>query len=67
MEQSQKTNQRDELLTRKDAAKVLGISLNTLGKFTKTGKIPAYRIGAKAVRYKMNEVFQSLNKIQTTN
>ena len=57
---------REELLTRKGTAKVLGISLHTLNEFTKSGKIPAYRIGTR-VRYKVNEVFQSLNRIPTTN
>ncbi|HVI43495.1 MAG TPA: helix-turn-helix domain-containing protein [Chitinophaga sp.] len=54
----------NELLTRKEAAKILGISLPTLLDFTKSGKITGYRIGTR-VRYKRSELEQSLKQIQS--
>lgn len=53
-----------ELLTRKDAAQLLGISLPTLLDFTKSGKVTGYRIGTR-VRYKRSELEQSLKQIQS--
>ncbi|MFC2099093.1 helix-turn-helix domain-containing protein [Bacteroidota bacterium] len=61
--QIQKPQPKTELLTRKEAAEILGISLPTLHYWTKDGKVPAYRIGNR-VRYKRNEVLSSLQKIQ---
>jgi len=52
-----------ELLSRKEAAEILSVSLPTLHYWTKEGKIPAYRIGNR-VRYKREEVLNSLQKIQ---
>ncbi|SHM26533.1 DNA binding domain-containing protein, excisionase family [Chitinophaga jiangningensis] len=54
---------KEELITRKEAAKLLGISLPTLLDFTKTGKITGYRIGTR-VRYKRRELIESLKQIQ---
>jgi excisionase family DNA binding protein len=54
-----------ELLSRKEAAKLLGISFPTLNEFTKSGKITGYRIGTR-VRYKRLELEQSLKQIQST-
>ncbi len=54
-----------DLLTRKDAAKFLGISLPTLLEFTKAGKVIGYRIGTR-VRYKRSELEKSLQQIQST-
>ena len=59
--QPQERNE-DELITRKECAKILGISLVTLNVYTKRGLIPGYRIGV-SVRYKKNEVLESLQKI----
>ncbi|MET6998708.1 helix-turn-helix domain-containing protein [Chitinophaga defluvii] len=53
-----------ELITRKEAAVFLGISLPTLSDFTKTGKIVGYRIGTR-VRYKRAELEQALNEIKS--
>ena len=61
--QIQKPLPKTELLTRKEAAEILGISLPTLHYWTKDGKVPAYRIGNR-VRYKRDEVLSSLQKIQ---
>ena len=57
-------NPATELLTRKEAAKLLSISLPTLLDFTKSGKIIGYRIGTR-VRYKRSELEQSLKQIQS--
>lgn len=61
--QIQKPLPKTELLTRKEAAEILGVSLPTLHYWTKDGEVPAYRIGNR-VRYKRDEVLSSLQKIQ---
>lgn len=53
-----------ELLTRKEAAKLLGVSLVTIQEWTKTGKIIGYRIASR-IRYKRNEIENSLSQIKT--
>ena len=53
-----------EFITRQETARFLKISLPTLNSWTKTGLIPAYRIGNR-VRYKLQEVEQSLKTVQT--
>ena len=53
-----------ELITRKETASILGITLVTLNSWSKFGKIPSYRIGTR-VRYKRSEVLESLNKVST--
>lgn len=58
------SGQATELLTRKEAAKLLSISLPTLLDFTKSGKITGYRIGTR-VRYKRSELENSLLQIQS--
>jgi len=55
---------REELLGRREAAAMLGITLPTLRLYTKRGLIPAYRMGAR-VRYKRGEVIASLKKVDT--
>ena len=54
-----------KLLTRKDTAKFLCISLPTLHEWTKNGIIKAHRIGSR-VLYKKEEIIQALLQIQTT-
>lgn len=54
----------DELITRKEAAIILGISLPTLHDYTTRGVIPAYRIGSR-VRFKKIEIIDCLQKVQT--
>ena len=49
----------DTLLSKKEAAELLGISLNTLDTYTKNKTIPCYGIGSKIV-FKRNEVIGSL-------
>ena len=53
-----------ELLTRKEAAKLLGVSLPTLSDWTKTGKVLGYRIATR-IRYKKAELETSLSQIKT--
>ena len=53
-----------ELLTRKQTAQILGISLVTLNVWTKNGIIPAKRIGG-SVRYEKHTVYDSLKDIKT--
>jgi len=53
-----------EFLTRKEAAKILGVSLPTLLDWTKTGRVQGYRIATR-VRYKRAELETSLTQIKT--
>lgn len=52
------------LLTRKEAAKLLGVSLVTILDWTKKGKITGYRIASR-IRYKRHELETSLLQIKT--
>ena len=60
----QPPKQETEYITRKEAAKVLGVSLPTLNEWTKTGIVQGYRIASR-VRYKRAELETSLSKIKT--
>ena len=51
-----------EFLTRKEAAKLLHISLPTLATYIKNGKIEGYRIQGRVLLRK-SEVLQSVTKI----
>ena len=53
-----------ELLTRKEVAKLYGVSLPTILSWTKTGKLIGYRIASR-VRYKRSEIEKSLSQIKT--
>lgn len=55
-----------EFITRKQTAQILRVSLPTINDWTKTGKIKGYRIGSR-VRYKRNEIENSLLQIKTRN
>lgn len=55
----------NDLLTRKEAAKLLGVSLPTLNEWSKSGIITGYRISTR-VRYKRSELETSLNQMQTS-
>jgi excisionase family DNA binding protein len=55
------TTQPDALITRKETAKLLGISLPTLHTYTNEGKVQSYRVGRK-VLYKQSEVIEGLHK-----
>ena len=52
------------LLTRKEAAQLLGITLPTLRQYTRRGHVTGYRIGTR-VRYRRNEVLNDLKRIRT--
>ncbi len=54
-----------KLITRQETAKLLGISLPTLGKYVKEDIIPAYYIG-RNVRFKLHEVEDSMLRIRTS-
>jgi excisionase family DNA binding protein len=54
-----------ELLTRKEASKLLGVSLPTLLDWTNSGKIIGYRIASR-VRYKRSELVNSLSQIKSS-
>ena len=56
--------QEQEFLTRAEAAKLLRISLPTLGDYIMRSIIPAYRI-ANSVRLKKEDVLNALERIQT--
>lgn len=51
----------EQLLTRKEVAKLLKISLPTLYYWTKEGKLKHYKTGSR-VYYKKNEVMSALGK-----
>lgn len=53
-----------EYLSRKEAAKLLGVSLVTLNEWTKSGVVQAYRIASR-VRFKRVEVEASLQRIKS--
>jgi excisionase family DNA binding protein len=53
-----------ELITRKETAQILGISLPTLNEWTKNGTLPAQRIGTR-VRYNRANVYNSLKDVET--
>ena len=59
----QTTSKETELLTRKEVAKLLRVSLPTLHDWTKRGIIKGYRIEGK-VYYKRSEIEESLTEIQ---
>lgn len=54
----------NNLYTRKEVAKLLDISLNTLNEWTKDGTIKAHRIGTR-VRYKEEDVQNALKEVKT--
>ncbi|WP_278551493.1 helix-turn-helix domain-containing protein [Elizabethkingia bruuniana] len=54
-----KINNEDRILTRNDTADYLGISLSTLSRWTKEGKISSQGIGDR-VYYKMSDIKKSL-------
>ena len=50
-----------DLISRIDTAKLLGVSLVTLNKYTKTSILQSYKVGAK-VFYKLSEIQGALNE-----
>jgi excisionase family DNA binding protein len=58
-------DEKHELLTRKETAAFLKISLVSLNKWTKEGKLPARRISGR-IRYYREDVLKALKLISTT-
>ncbi|MEP0984941.1 helix-turn-helix domain-containing protein [Ekhidna sp.] len=52
----------DKLISRKEVAKFLKVSLPTLTKYVKNGTIPAHRIGNR-ILFKKQEVIDSLHNV----
>lgn len=52
-----------QLISRYDASKLLKVSLPTLTKYVKQGRIPAHRIGNR-ILFKKNEIIESLIEVQ---
>lgn len=61
-QQPQLTTER--LITRDETAKLLGVSIVTIHNWVKSNVLIAYRVGNK-VRFKENEVFASLQQINS--
>ena len=61
--QSIPRKQEDELMTRKEAAAYLKVSLVTLKEWTKNGRVKAHRIGTR-VRYYKSDVEAALKEIK---
>jgi excisionase family DNA binding protein len=55
---------REELMTRLETSRLLGITLPTLREYTTKGLIKGYRMGSR-VLYKRTEVIHSLQEIST--
>ena len=53
----------DELLSRKEAARYLGLSLPTLHDYTQRGIVTAYRLGSR-VRYRRGDLSNALLKVE---
>lgn len=51
----------DPLIDKKEAAKILGVSVPTIDNYRRNGNIPSYRIGA-SVRFKKSEVIKAMTK-----
>jgi len=54
-----------DLLTISEACKILKVSKPTLAKLIRTGNIKAYRLGNSGVRFKKEELTQSLVEIRS--
>lgn len=57
---------KSEWITRKQASKLLGVSLVTISDWTKKDILKAYRIGNR-VRFKLNEIEEVLNNSRYEN
>ena len=52
-----------ELITRKETAEILGVSLPTLHEWTKKGVLPTKRIGSR-IRYERTAVYDALKSVE---
>jgi excisionase family DNA binding protein len=58
----------DELLTAKEAAAKLRVSVNTLRAMVQSGRVPVVRIGARGYRFHWEQVIEALkNQEQGSN
>jgi excisionase family DNA binding protein len=57
-ETDEESKEVEKLLTKKEAAELLSVSLATVDNYRRNGTIPSYRIGS-AVRFKKNELIQA--------
>ena len=62
-ELSTKRELESELITRKETAEILGVSLPTLHEWTKKGVLPAKRIGSR-IRYERTAVYDALKSVE---
>ncbi|MCR9062875.1 MAG: helix-turn-helix domain-containing protein [Cytophagales bacterium] len=63
-QQNQEALKHKEILSRTETAKLLGINLSTLWKWTRDSKLTSYGLGHK-VFYKYSEVVQALTPLNT--
>lgn len=57
-------NQRLELLSKNDVAKLLGVTLQTVYNYTQKGILKGYKMGDRKVYFKKNEVEAALTEIK---
>lgn len=58
-----KAERKETLLTRKDAAQKLGVSLSTLHALSKEGTVQSYRLGGQ-IRYKESELEGAMQQVK---
>ncbi len=61
---SNQSEQNHVIITRQEAANLLGVSLNTLNDWTKRGILQSYRIGTR-IRYNKADVLNALKKVES--
>lgn len=65
VQETKRVPQQDKLITRKEAAAMLCVTLPTLQSYTMSGKLQGYRMGRR-VLYKREEVNQAITAISTS-
>lgn len=60
---TEESEQQKQILTRKETAAILGISLPTLHSLTMQNKIKSFRLG-HLIRYRLDDVYASLSQIE---
>lgn len=53
-----------ELLTAQELAAQLRLTVDTVWRYTRTGRIPSVRLGPREYRYQLPEVLQSLATVE---
>jgi excisionase family DNA binding protein len=54
---------KESLLSRQEAASLIGVSLPTLSEYTKTGKVKGYRLGGR-IKYKKSELLVAMTAVE---